>query len=79
MLGEVGVAFGAGEGVDEDDHVAGFFDGHLVVFGVFAAAVDLAVGEGVLAEVVGGEGEVPAGGGRRIRGRGGAGPRGGAG
>ena len=55
------MTFGAGDGGDEDEHVAALLDGHLVFFGLLAAAVDLAVGERVLAEIVRGEGELPAG------------------
>ena len=51
---------GAGDGVEHDEHVAGLFDGHLIFIGPFAAAVGLAVGERVGAEVVRGEGEAPA-------------------
>ncbi len=58
--GEVGVPFDLGEGAEHDEHVAGLFDGHLVLFGALAPAVDLAVGLGIGAEVVGGEGELPA-------------------
>ena len=47
-------------GGDEDEQVAAFLDRHLVVLGALAAAVDLAVGEWVGAEVVRGEGPLPA-------------------
>ncbi len=65
-LCQVGVAFGASERIYENDEVAGFFDGHLIFFGLLSAAVVLAVCQGVLAEVVRREGEVPTAGHGRI-------------
>ena len=58
--GEVPIAEFLLHGGDEDEKVAAFFDGHLVFFGALAAAVDLTIGERVGAEVVGGEGPLPA-------------------
>jgi len=73
-----GVAFGAGYGVDEDQHVAGLFDGHLVFFGFFSPPpVDLPgwrVGTG--RDRVWGRRGTSSGRGKSIRGRGGVGLRG---
>ena len=44
--GEVGVALHLGQRGEQDQHVAGFLDRHLVLLGLLAAAVDLAVGSG---------------------------------
>ncbi len=58
--GEVGVAFHLRDGRHQDQQVAAFLDGHLVVLAAFAAAIDLAVGLRVSAEVVRREGKRPA-------------------
>ena len=60
LAGEVRVALGLGQGRQEDEHVAGFLDRHLVFLGPLAAAVDLAVGQRIGAEIVRGEGPLPA-------------------
>ena len=43
----------------DDEHVARLLDRHLVLLGLLAAAVDLAVGLRIRAQVVRGEGELP--------------------
>ncbi len=60
LLGEVGVPFGLGDGGGQDDHVAALLHRHLVLLGPLAAAVDLAVGQRILADVVRREGQAPA-------------------
>ena len=61
---EVGVAVEPGDGGQQDQHVPGLLDRHLVDLGPLAAAVDLAVGQGVGAQVVRCERELPAARGR---------------
>ena len=58
--GEVGVAFHLRDGADQEQQVAALLDGHLVVLAALAAAIDLAVGVRIGAEVVRREGELPA-------------------
>src|SRR6185437_6785723 len=57
---ESGVAFGSGDGIGQNEEVAALLDGHLVLFGLLSAAVFLTIGQRVLAEIVRGEGKLPA-------------------
>ncbi len=60
-LSELRGVLGLRDSVDEDEQIAALFNRHLIFFSFFAAAVDLSVGERVLAEVVRREGKTPAG------------------
>ena len=48
-----------GDGGDHDQHVAALLDGHLVLLGSLAAAVDLSGRGGIRTQVVRGEGKFP--------------------
>jgi hypothetical protein len=58
-LGEVGVSFHLCQSRQDQEHVAALLDRHLIVLGLLAAAVDLAIGHGVRAQVVRGKRELP--------------------
>jgi len=58
-LSEMRVAFGLCKGIHEDKHVAAFLHGHLVLLGLFPAAVNLPIGKGILSQIVRREGKPP--------------------
>ena len=58
--GVIGVAFHARQRRQQDQHIAALFHRHLVLFGALAAAIDLAVGLRIRAQIVRREGEAPA-------------------
>ena len=66
VAGEIGVAFDLGDRGHQDQQVAAFLDRHLVLLGALAAAIDLAVGLGIGAEIVRRERKLPAIAGRVI-------------
>ena len=67
LAGEVPVAQFALHGGDQDEQVAALFDRHLVFFGALAAAVDLAVGQRIGAQIVRARRATSSAAGRHIR------------
>jgi hypothetical protein len=60
MFAEFGVAFRFSERGQQDQHIAAFFNGHLVVFSLFASAIDLPIRQRIGAEIMRRERKSPA-------------------